>query len=302
MALNVEMWLPQIVETLFKVNPHVQYAVNEDEYVTGGSVVHIPQAGTPAEVQRNRTVLPAPIVKRADTDIVYLLDEYTTEPRLITDVEKVELSYDKRQSVIDEDNAGLMEFAGDDLIYKWAKNIPAANKILSTGATSAATAPGATGTRKIITEADIRKAATLLSNQNIPREDRYMLLTSNALDQLISDNNLKYAFQNVVDLPTGVIGKLYGFNLLERSESVIQTDGGTSGTVKLPEAASATTDDEAILFWQKRQVARALGTVKMFDNPNQATFYGDIISFLLRMGGRNRRSDNKGVGLIVLSD
>lgn len=301
MAVNVEMWRPDIQEALFKANPHLRHAFNADEYVVGGSIVHIPQSGGGTTVERNRSTLPAPIVKRTDTDVLYPLEEYTTDPRLITDIDKKELSYDKRMSVITEETGALMEFVGDDMVYKWAKNIPASKKILSTGANHTGTSPGATGNRKLLTEADIRKAKIQLDLENVPQDNRFMLLDPNMLDHLMSDNSLKYAFQQVVDLPDGVIGRLYGFNFLQRSSAVVQGTGGTSGAVKLPEAASATDDDVAALFWHQSMVERALGTTTIFDNPNRAEYYGDIISFLVRMGGRARREDNKGVGLIVLA-
>lgn len=303
MAVNVEMWRPDIIESLFKANPHIRYAVNADEYVIGGSIVHIPQAGTPSEVERNRTVLPGIILKRTDSEILYPLEEYTTDPRLITDIDKKELSYDKRQSVIREDAGNLMEFIGSDLLYKWAVNVPAANKIVSTGSTThTATAPGATGTRKDVIEADLRAAMVQLDKANVPRDGRYMACTPEAVSQLMNDDKLKYAFQNPVNLQEGIIAKLWTFNILVRSTVVVQSNGGTAGTVKLPEAATATTDDVALLFWQQDMVERAMGSIEIFDNPRRAEYYGDVISFLVRMGGRNRRSDNKGVGLIVLSD
>lgn len=301
MAINPEMWHPQIVGTLFRKNPHLQHAYDADEYVVGGAVVHIPNSAGPGNTERNRSVLPAPIRRRVDTDIVYPLNEYTTDPQLIRDIDKRELSYDKRQSVIDDETGGMMQFVGDDVLYNWAKNIPASKKILSTGSAAAGTAPGATGNRKILTEADLRKAKVMMDLDEVDSENRFILLSPNQIDHLYADNNLKYAFQQVLDLPSGVVARLYGFNILERSRVVIQTTGGTSGTVKLPEAASATSDDECAFFWQKDQVERAMGTVTIFDNPNQAQYYGDIISFLTRFGGRNRRSDNKGVGVIVLA-
>lgn len=295
MAVNKEIWRPDIIESLFKSNAWISRSFNADEYVVGGRVVHIPQAGAPSNVERNRVNLPAPIVKRTDTDIVYALDEYTSDPRLITDIDKKELSYDKRQSVIREDTGKMMEVAGDNMLYNWAKNIPAASKIATTGGNATATAPGATGNRKIITEADIRSAQTLLNKQNAPKEGRVMVLPSEFLNQLMSDNNLKYAFQQVVNLKEGSVGRLFGFDLYERSAALIETSGAV---VKLPEAASATDDNECALFYYENHVERALGDVEVFDNPMQAAYYGDLISFLLRLGGRNRREDNKGVGLI----
>lgn len=296
MAVNKEMWRPDIVEALYKSNAFLNRAFDADDMVVGGRIVHIPQAGSPSDVQRNRVNLPAPIVKRSDTDIVYVLDEYTSDPRLIVDIDKKELSYDKRASIIRDDTGRLMEVAGDNMLYNWAVNIPAASKVLTTGSAAAGTAPGATGNRKIITEADIRKAQLLLNNQNVAKEGRVMVLPGNFLDQLMSDNNLKYAFQQVIDLKAGQVGRLYGFDLYERSNVLVETTGGT---IKLPEAASATDDNECALFYHESCVERALGDVDVFDNPGQAEYYGDVVSFLLRLGGRNRRADNKGVGYIT---
>lgn len=295
MAVNKEMWRPDIIEALFKNNSFLSRAFNADEYVVGGRVVHIPQAGAPSNVERNRVNLPAPIVKRTDTDIVYALDEYTSDPRLITDIDKKELSYDKRQSIIRDDTGKMMEVAGDNMLYNWAKNIPAGSKILTTGSAATGTAPGATGNRKIITEADIRSAQTLLNKQSIAKEGRVLILPSEFLNQLMADTNLKYAFQQVVNLKEGSVGRLYGFDIYERSTVLIETTGGT---VKLPEALSATDDNECAIFYHENMVERALGDVEMFDNPNQAAYYGDLVSFLIRLSGRNRRADNKGLGLI----
>jgi hypothetical protein len=295
MAVNREIWRPDIVEALFKSNTWMNRSFNADEHVVGGRVVHIPQAGPPSNVERNRVLLPAPIVKRTDNDIVYSLDEYTSDPRLITDIDKKELSYDKRQSVIKDDTGKMMEVAGDNMLYNWAKNAPSGAKIVTTGGSAAGTASGASGNRKIITEADIRKAKTLMDKQNVPMEGRVMILPADFADQLMSDNSLKYAFQQVVNLKEGAIGRLYSFDLYVRSTVLVETTGGT---VKLPEAASATDDNECALFYYENYVERALGDVEIFDNPNQAAYYGDLISFLLRLGGRNRRGDNTGVGLI----
>lgn len=295
MAVNREIWRPDIIESLFKSNVFLTRAFNADEYVVGGRVVHIPQAGSPSGVERNRVNLPAPIVKRTDTDITYALDEYTSDPRLIPDIDKKELSYDKRASVIREDTGVMMQTAGDNMLYNWSKNVPSGSKILTTGSAAAATAPGATGNRKILTEADIRKAKVLLDKQNIPAEGRVLVLPADFADHLMSDTSLKYAFQQVVNLREGSIGRLYTFDLYVRSSVIVETTGGT---VKLPEAASATDDNECALFYHELMVERALGDVDIFDNPNRAEYYGDIVSFLMRLSGRNRRADNYGVGLI----
>jgi hypothetical protein len=259
MGVNVEVWRPDIIEELFKDNEFLKYAFNADEYVLNGAVVHIPQSGGPASVERNRSSLPATIVSRGDTDVNYVLDEYTTDPVRIPNTEEVETSYDKSQSVISENMANLKEVAADNMLYRWSENVDATRKLKTTG-------------------------------------DRYLLLPDHMANQLRIDLKDKYYYKDVVNLPEGVITKLYGFYIMERSQVLI-TDA--SDVVKLPEAASAITDNQAALFWQKSMVERAMGTVNMFESLQDPQNYGDIYSFLVRMGGRARRTDNAGVGLII---
>ena len=295
MAVQVEMWEPIIKEELFADNQFLNHLQNGDEYVIGGKIVHIPQAGSPSAVQRNRSSLPATITQRSDTDIVYVLDEFTTDPKLIPNADKVELSYNKTRSVIRQDTGVLMEDTGDWIIYKNLENIPAGGKIATTGENAAATAPGATGTRKILTEADLRKAKVYLNKQNIPKRERYCLLSSEMIDHLAADKDLKYAFQKTYDLKTGIVARLEGFNLLDRSKvGTLATDL----SLKAPGAATATTDLDLGFFWQKDFCQRNLGDITMFDEYGRPEYYGDIFSFLIRASGRANRSDNKGYGVI----
>jgi hypothetical protein len=291
MAVNVEMWRKDIVEGLYASNRFLERAFNADEYVVGGRVVHIPQAGSPAPVQRNRTNLPAAHVLRGDTDIIYSLDEFTADPTLITDIDKKELSYDKRQSVISENTVNMKTLVGLWMIYNWTKNVPTGttNRVVTSGA------PGGGGF-KILTEADVLAAQLQFNKMDIPSDGRVLLLDTDHEGQLRMDEKLKYAFQQVVNLPNGAIGRLHSFDIYTRS-SVVKVSN--VGAIKTPDAASAGTDRPCSMFYHESCVERALGEVNVFDNPNRAEFYGDLISFLVRMGGRNRRQDNKGVGLIV---
>lgn len=295
MGVNVELWQPVIKEQLFKANDFLATMKNADQYVVGGRIVHIPQSGGPSGVEKNRTVLPGMVAKRNDTDITYALDEYTTNPRLITNVDQVELSYDKMASVVREDTGYLMEFVGDNILYDAAANVPTAGKIATTGTAATATAPGATGNRKIITEADIRKAALLLDMQNVPREGRYMVLPANMLDQLMADSNLKYAFQQTINIAEGTLPRLFGFQLIQRSRVLVANN---SQVLKVPGAATATSDAEVAFFYQRDFVERALGDVMPFYKENDPQFYGNILSFLVRAKSRANRSDNAGTGFI----
>ena len=295
MAVNVEMWQKLVKEEFFKSNAFLSTMKNADEYVVGGSSVHIPQSGGHSDAEKNRATVPAAAVKRTDTVITYPLDEYTSTPRLITNIDQVELSYDKMNSVINEDTSYLFELAGDNILYDVSKDVLAASKIPTSGANAPASAPSATGDRKILTAADLRTARKMLNKQNIPKQGRFINLSSEMFDQLMSDDKLWDTYQKTLNQREGELGRLFGFQILERS-SVLVSDNAQ--TIKAPNAAAATTDADTALFYQSNAVERALGEVKMFWKQGDPNSYGDIISFLLRAGSRASRADKLGYGVI----
>ena len=109
MAIQKEIWEKSIVEGLFAPNSFLSKAFNADEYVEAGKIVHIPQAGAASKVEKNRTSLPATVKQRTDTDKTFELAAFTTDPVLIPDADKVELSYNKRESVLRQDKLALHE-------------------------------------------------------------------------------------------------------------------------------------------------------------------------------------------------
>ena len=296
MAIQREIWLRTIVEGLFADNTFAAKAMNDDAYVNQGKTVHIPNAGAPSAVTKNRSTVPATVNKRADVDVTYDLDEYTTDPVLIPHADTVELSYNKRNSVISQDRAALIDKAHEGLLVSWAP--ASANFIRTTGGAVAAHTTGATGNRKAFTAADLLSAMTKMNADNVPLTGRYALLDAQMYSELLASitETDKIGFFAAADVKRGVVGSLYGFEVMVRSRVLVYA---TAGTVKEWTAAGAATDNAAALAWQENSLSRALGEVKMFDSTNNPTYYGDIYSFLVRCGGAVRRNDKKGVYAIV---
>lgn len=292
MAVNKEIWVDYIIGNLFKNNEFLNYAIDESQYVLQGSVVHIPQAGSPSGVKRNRKNLPATVTLRSDSDITYVLDEFTTDPRLIRDAEKVELSYDKIASVLSEDMMYLRQIIAEWMLYKWAPRV----FINASGTATAAHITGATGNRTTLTLQDLINAKVQMNKDDVPFEERFALIDTTMMNQLSADLKATSTrdYSVVYDPATGNIKKLEGFTLIERSSALV-TSTGTSGVIYSPDDAIAATACGVALCWQKASVAKALGDVKMFDEVDSPTYYGDLYSFLSRMGGRVRRADNKGI-------
>lgn len=296
MAIQKEIWTAAIVENLFASNSFLSKAFNADEYVNQGKTVHIPQAGAPSGVQKNRASLPAGASKRVDADVSFVLDEYTTNPVFIPHADTVELSYSKRESVLRNDKLKLADEVALSFISAWSP--AAARCIETTGAEVDAHTPSATGKRKGLCKADVLALMTKFNADDIPQEGRYLLLDAYMYSQLLSDltQSENMAFLASADAANGIVGKLFSFNVMTRSTVALYD---STKTKKAWSADGTATDLAAALAWHEQSVCRAIGDVKVFESEGDPTYYGDIYSFLVRAGGRILRSDSKGVAAIV---
>ena len=299
MALNISIWQATLVENFYPDNSFASKSVDDSTFVHSHKVI-IPNAGAPSKVQKNRTVKPASVNQRSDNDLEYVIDELTTDPIYIPHIDTVELSYDKRTSVISNDRAQLQNEAHLNLLERWGQGVPASNMLLTTGTTErdAHTSETATGKRKRITKNDLLAIMTRMDADNVPEEGRYLLLDAHMYADLLADlsESDKWMFQNSADVQRGVLGNLWGLNIMKRSKVLrVKNDKAL-----LPWGEDAVAGElAAALAWHDKSVSRALGEVKMFDSTNNPLYYGDIYSFLLRTGGSVRRYDKKGVYLLA---
>lgn len=307
MAIQVEIWTKDIVDSLFKNNEFAARAFSEDQYVIGGKIVHIPVAGAPSKSKKNLSDFPRTATKRTDDDILYGLDTYYREPKHIEKMEQYELSYDKRQSVVGEEQAQLIQDCMDGLLYRWAltgKNMDTpGNYILTSGGNTAEDVfAGATGERKTFTKAVFSTIKKKMDADNILRDGRIALLTANHHQQLIDSfsDAEKTNFYRNADMSKGVVGIYLDFTIYMRS-SVQRWRKLNNVWAPVDELAddfvAGANDSEASLFYQEKAVSRAKGDVMIYDNQNRAEYYGDIISMNMRLGGRQRRA--KGVYSVI---
>ncbi|NJB36385.1 hypothetical protein HCO57_07265 [Croceivirga sp. JEA036] len=311
-AIQVEIWQNHIEEELFKDNTFLRFSHNADANVINSKVVHIPQSAGSGNVVKNRSTVPASVRKRNDTDVIYLLDEFTTDPVYIPHADTKELSYDKRASALGEDRDKLVEVVAEETIYNWlnsgahgtyaASSFPAANILATTGADVAngATAPNATGARKAFSINDLQRAQTYFrQNKRWFNDKMYAMLPPDMLAQAFpADSQVTATYmQNVTEEERrmGVILKAQGWKILSRSTVTSVTAANAVNPVG---AAGAATDDNCALFWYSEAVEFAFGGVEAFENIGDPQYYGDIYSFLVRSGGRARRADYNGIMLM----
>ncbi len=299
MALNISIWQNTLVENFYPDNSFATKSVDDSAYVEARKVI-IPGAGKPSNVKRNRTAKPATVNTRTDNALEYEIDELTTDPIYIPNVDTVELSYDKRSSIISNDRSQLQNEAHLNLLERWGAGVPAANVLLTTGTIErdAHTSETATGKRKRITKDDLLAIMTRMDADNVPEEGRYILLDAYMYADLLADltESDKWMLQNSANAQKGIVGNLWGLNVMKRSK-VLRVKSDKTLMPWSEEAAAG--ELAAALAWQEQSVSRALGEVKMFDSTNNPMYYGDIYSFLLRTGGSVRRYDKKGIYLLA---
>lgn len=296
MALQKEIWINDIVEGLFADNTFAHRAVNHSAFVNG-KTVHIPGAGAAPSVTTTRATALANLTSltgRTDTDLTYDIATYFAGPVLIENPESVELSYDKRQSVLSGLKQALADKLYQDLLEKWVPN-SGATLLATTGAAVTATAPSATGERKGMTKADVRALRAQFDKWDMPQTGRCLMLDADMYSQLLGDltDSEAMAFLNSADAKTGVIGRLYGFEIFMRSKVLSVTAGGAKKT-----GAAAATDCSAGLAWHSGCVSVALGATDINENSGDAIAFGDILSATVRAGGSYMRQDKKGVVVI----
>ena len=300
MAVTVEIWQKDIIDNLFKNNDFAKRAFSEDEYVIGGKIVHIPTAGAPDKSFKNLDVFPVNAVKRVDDEVLYSLDTYYQKPKFVEKVEQYELSYDKRQSIMGEQQSQLIQDAMEGLLYRWSltgKNMDTAGKyVLTTGVASATDMlAGATGGRLTMNKAAFGTIKKKMDNDNILQAGRVALLTANHYQQFLDSlsDAERVDVYRYADMTNGVIGKYLGFDVLMRS--TVQRWRSTAGVwapVDEQDLAfvAGVDDSSASIFYQGNAVGRARGQVNVFDSAGRPEYYGDLFSMNMRLGGRQRRA------------
>ena len=299
MAVQKEIWEDHIEGNLFKNNEFMLASTDAGQYVLNGKIVHIPQAGGTPNVVKTRTSLPAVVVQRTDTDVTYTLDEYTTDPILIPNIDLFELSYNKRESVLSEYEATLRQTIADNVLIDWSPTGGVGTILRTSGGATATTLAGTTGVRARCLVNDLKAGQLQLNKQNVPMERRYALVSADMFQQLTDDMSAtQYRdFSAEYDAKNGVLGRLFGFNIMMRSGVV--TYNALATTVNAYGANANTTDNDAMLCWQADALERAVGQIKFFEQIGHPQFYGDVYSVSVRMGGRQRRYDGRGVVAIV---
>ena len=307
MALIKEVWIQDVQNALNQNADFLPFSTDHSAYIAFGTV-HVPQSGANPTALVNPSSSPLTIGQRVDTELTYSLNQYALQPTLITNIDELQVSYDKRQSVIGQQMSTLTEVIGNVVANSWSAS-GAANIVRTTGTAGSSLAPSATGTRKAVTLLDISNMAKKLDKDNVPRVGRKLLMPADMFWELFTISEVVRASYNGFQanaLASGVIAQIFGFDVLVRPTVAIYDNTATPllKTLTAGYYTGAATDNLACIAWHPSYVSRGLGSMTpLYDSGSNGNgkpeYLGSLFNMEVMLGSAKLRSDLKGVVALV---
>lgn len=295
MAVDQELWIKTINENIFTSLDLIKVASTDDGNYLNAKTVHVPQAGAAGTVLKN-PARPLVIDQRSDVVLSYDIDEWVMPAKLVTLGEQNSLTYNKLQSIVADHIGGIGERIMREFLINWYPGNT--YSVDTTGSNYVAHAPGATGNRKGLVLANLLLAAKKLDDQGYPMNDRYLMVDSTMLFQLLDVLGITtYRDSVLLNASTMDLPPVAGFKIISLPHvayAVVSTD-----VVRPYGDAGGTTDQAIAIAAHKSALSFAVGNTEVFNNDRDAIYAGDIVSAAAMAGAKYRRYDKKGVVPII---
>lgn len=286
MALNKQIWIPQIKEGFYPDDSFLKRTVDYSGFVDY-DILHIASAGIDPKVLVNNTTYPIKIVGREDGECTAELDKFETENTIVRRPEALEYSYDQLESVIRQHRSTLRTSVSRKAAHAFAPDKDTTDTPVIT--TSGATVNG----RKRMTYEDFLILKERFDEALIPLEDRCIVLhPKHVTDLLLEDVKL---FKSLTDTRSGRPFTFAGFDCYQFPYMPTYTDD--SGTLTKVEFGKDDTEQFASVAFCGSEVMRADGEIYMYSRVDDPEERATIVGFDKRFIALPIR--NKGIGAIV---
>jgi len=285
-GLNKEIWLAEIMEGFYGDDSFLSEVRDMSAFVANDKI-NLAEAGANPDVLVNNTKYPVPMAERTDTALALELKQYDTKGTIVRYAESVELAYDKMQSVVYGHRKALQMQCLEEAAYNYAPTKDAAHTPV------VETSGDKEGTLKKCSFEDLLTLKRKFDSSELPGEGRCLVINPFHEQHLMQEDiNLYKALFTMA----GARQMFAGFKIYQLSESRMPFYNNSTG-VKLPAgtAFSRTAGYSSIAF-QKDEVMRADGTLKMFAELDTVGARGDLIGFQKRFLAKSIRG--KGIGAI----
>lgn len=280
-----------MLQLLFKETPSfLDDASDLNEFVEGGLVLNLANAGVDPTVLVNNNTYPLSISHLGETPDSISLDKYTTLPSVIYDHEKKQYSYDKAKGDLERHRNAIMDAFGLRGAYNFApsSHTPGTPVLTTSGAANAAG-------RKIMKWNDLIDLGAAFDAANIPTNDRTIVLCSeHYADLQKEDLNL---FKTLVKEGSGEVINNYGWKIRRYNLTPVY-DSSSEIKSALGTAPVAINElHRSSVAFQKSCVGKADGLLKMFSTVDDPQYTGTIMNFEKHSIAVPRRAE--GYGAII---
>lgn len=260
-GLQTEVWVAGIKENPIPDNSFVFQSVDLSQYVEHNKL-HLAEAGVEPAVHEDyfaNSNTPLPITDIADIGNEVVLHTYSTEQTRHRDLQEIELSYDRRSSVIKRHRVSLAKNMGKRAAYAWApKQDDAWNKVLNLSS-SDSVIDAIIDLKQFMEENDILEGVNICFTPGhfarIRKEDKRL-------------------YKDILNEK-----EMYGIKVFQYSQNPLYTSAG----VKKPFGVTKeNTDKRASFMWVTDEVFRCFGDVEMYATLRDSGLQADTLSFAQR--------------------
>lgn len=285
-TLKKQIWINQLMNNFYPDTSFLNFVKKFDSMVDNDKIT-LAEVGVDPAVLIDNTTYPIAVTERSDTPIEITLQLFETENTLVRSPEAVELAYDKVDSVIYGHKQALRSATGTIAAHAYS---PASNTA-NTPVIETTGEDNGDGFKRL-TIKDVLLLKRRFDDADIPTEDRFLVLDPSHTEDLLLQSS--EVFKDVFDLVNGQPKKFAGFGFLQFSKNARYN---SATKAKIAFGAAGANQTRSSFAFQKEEVMRADGTVKMYANKDDAKERATIIGFDKRFVALPFR--NKGVGAII---
>lgn len=278
-GLNKEYWL-EVVKEQYDQVPTFLSALEDLSAFVNNNKINLAEAGIDPEIVINLAQYPIPVVPRSDINHELTLDTYDSENTPVFNAAQKELSYDMMASYLRRHSKAILNKIAQ---YGTFNLTPAADSeftpVIPTTGTTALVAGF-----KDITEDDIFNLADRFDAIDAPDSERVLVLHDKHFNQLLRTSSILKEQQKYQTRQGEINRNVYriaDFDIYKyKSRAVFNK---TTGAKKAWGAeADAATDTISSFAFVKGEVAKAMGTLDMFELLKDPYTRSDIVGFQQR--------------------
>lgn len=293
-GVNQEIWIDAIKENFYSNYPWLDGVVDWSEFVEFNTI-NFAAVGSNPVILKNNSSWPITAAQRTDTALTVVLDTYDSTTSRVRNVEEIEASYTKLQSVVKQHKQSLLQEIVTECLWNYAPATAAAGAVSCSGSNRGAVIGSQSSVAATMAFDDILGVKERWDALEFPADGRVLVLSPyHERDLRKADQSLFKNFTNEKNgTKGGFLGNLYGFDLYVAGNTPLFTKS-TLAKKTYAAAADNTNDCVASVAFNQNEVMKAMGDLMMFyrkmeTNPEQRA---DEIGFQMRFKGVPQRTTN----------